>query len=75
MRWGSMGVTVCAVYPSGPVSREIRLTRWCRVLIINEPNFIVQQYLRYMHVECKEVDNDNVAVPSLPVASTLQLYV
>ena len=27
-------------YPSGPVSREIRLTRWCRVLIINEPNFI-----------------------------------
>ena len=35
-----MGVAMCAVYPSGPVSPEIRLTRWCRVLIINEPNFI-----------------------------------
>ena len=35
-----MGVTVCAVCPSGPVSLEIRLTRWCRDLIINEPNFI-----------------------------------
>ena len=29
---GSMGVTVCAGCPSGPVSREIRLTRWCRAL-------------------------------------------
>ena len=34
---GSMGVAMCAVYPTGPVSPEIRLTRWCRVLIINEP--------------------------------------
>ena len=38
---GSMGVTVCAVCPSGPVSLEIRLTRWCRALIINEPNFLL----------------------------------
>ena len=42
---GSMGVTVCAVCPSGPVSLEIRLTRWCRALIINEPNFITTLYI------------------------------
>ena len=42
---GSMGVAMCAGYPTGPVSREIRLTRWCRVLIINEPNFIHDYYL------------------------------
>ena len=41
---GSMGVTVCAVCPSGPVSLEIRLTRWCRALIINEPNFFIPRY-------------------------------
>ena len=29
------------VFPTGPVSPEIRLTRWCRALIINEPNFIM----------------------------------
>ena len=37
---GSMGVTVCAVCPSGPVSREIRLGWWCLPIIINDPNFI-----------------------------------
>jgi len=39
-----MGVAMCAVYPTGPVSPEIRLTRWCRALIINEPNFILYAY-------------------------------
>jgi hypothetical protein len=33
------------VDPSGPVSREIRLTRWCRDLIINEPNLFSQDYV------------------------------
>ena len=39
-----MGVTVCAVCPSGPVSREIRLARWCHALIINEPNFMAGRW-------------------------------
>ena len=37
---GSMGLAMCAVYPSGPVSREIRLRWWCLPIIINDPNFM-----------------------------------
>jgi hypothetical protein len=31
------------VFPTGPVSPEIRLAWWCLALVINEPNFIYLQ--------------------------------